>query len=114
VFFSHYFITIICLDINNVRVLAPGNFTGKNRGQYIFHERIGNIRRECAAKLAPIMDAMDSVDTVSFEFNLFYTDTSHSPKGYRLKLIVLSSNSSAFNDVLLQNFTDAKLFPEIM
>ena len=43
-------------------MLAPDDSEGNNQGKYEPGERIGNLCKEYAARLAPIMDALIDAD----------------------------------------------------
>ena len=93
-------------------MLAPDDCEGNNQGKYEPGERIGNLRKEYAARLAPIMDALidaDMLDSVTFDCCLRDDDTSHARDGYYLHVIVLSSNSEDFNSDLRVLFRESEL-----
>lgn len=93
-------------------MLAPDDSVGNNQGKYEPGEHIGNLRKEYAARLAPIMDALidaDMLDSVTFDCCLRDGDTSHARDGYYLHVIVLSSNSEDFNSDLGLLFRESEL-----
>ena len=93
-------------------MLAPDNKKGSNNGDYEPGEHIGHLRREWAAKLAPVIDyltASNLLHTVTFECNLCDGDTSHARNGYALNIVVLSNNQADFNRNLVSLFRESHL-----
>ena len=75
-------------------------------------QEIGNLRKEYAPRLAPIMDTLidaDMLDLVTFDCCLRDGDTSHARDGYYLHVIVWSSNSIDFNIDLHSLFRESEL-----
>jgi hypothetical protein len=106
---SYGIICIYLLDSNCIKVLAPDNMEGDNQGHYEPGEHIGHLRREWAAKLAPILDFLFDTDTlhnVTLDCNLKDNDTTHDRNGYWLNVVVLSSHSAEFNTKLSSFFSD--------
>ena len=92
-------------------MLAPDDMDGDNKGFYDPGEHIGNLRREWAALLAPILDMLIETDTlysVSFDCCLYHGDTSHARNGYALRIFVVSSNTTEFNLKLSSFFSDSQ------
>ena len=76
-------------------MLAPDDHNGSNKGTYIPGEHIGHLRREWAAKLAPIINKLTDLDMlqfVSFDCLLCESDTNHSRNGYALTVVVMSAS----------------------
>lgn len=76
-------------------MLAPDDHNGPNKGTYIPGEHIGHLRREWAAKLAPIIDKLtdcDMLQFISFDCLLCESDTNHSRNGYALTVVVMSAS----------------------
>lgn len=79
-------------DNNCIQVRAPDNVGGCNKGNYDPGEHIGHLKREWAAKLAPILDELEHsnmLDFVSFDCHLDDNDTSHRRKGYSLNIVIM-------------------------
>ena len=100
------------LDSNCIQVLAPDDSEGTNWGKYEPGEHIGNLRKEYAARLAPIIDALidtDELDSITFDCCLRDGDTTHDRNGYYLHVLVMSSNTSEFNLKLSSLFRESQL-----
>ena len=56
-------------------MLAPDDSVGNNQGKYEPGEQTGNLRKEYAARLAPIMDALIDADAlvIATEWSEFRT-----------------------------------------
>jgi hypothetical protein len=104
--------------------MAP--LVGGDTGGNVFREgqRVGNIARECAEVLAPLLDngfVGDSCDTDDFhyksgfifEYHLVSNDTNKSKKGYSVSIIVLSNNSASWVQCLATMFSE-KGFPPVV
>ena len=71
---------------------APDNLGEVNKGNFYPREHIGHLKREWAAKLAPIIDYLvcnNMLHLVSFDCYLRDGDTTHQKKGYSLNIIVM-------------------------
>ena len=93
-------------------MVAPDNKKDSNKGDYEPGEHIGHLRREWAAKLAPMIDfltASKMLHTVTFDCCLCDGDTSHARNGYALNVVILSNNDAEFNHNLISLFHDSHL-----
>ena len=100
------------LDSNCIQVLAPDDSEGTNWGKYEPEEHIGNLHKEYAARLAPIIDTLidaDELDSVILNCCLRDGDTTHDKNGYSLHVIVMSNNTSEFNFNLSSLFRESQL-----
>ena len=89
---SNFLICLFSTDANCVQVLAPDNVGGLNKGDFHPGEHIGHLKREWAAKLAPILDDLictNMLHLVSFDCYLRDGDTSHQKKGYTLNIVIM-------------------------
>ena len=76
-------------------MLAPDDYNGPNKGNYIPGEHIDHLRCEWAAKLAPIIDKLtdfDMLQFISFDYVLCESDANHSRNGYALTVVVMSAS----------------------
>ena len=79
-------------DANCVQVRALDNLLGVNTGTFYPGEHIGHLKREWAAKLAPLIDYLvcnNMLHLVSFDCYLRDGDTTHQKKGYLLNIVVM-------------------------
>ena len=90
-------------------MLAPSKYVDVRQGSFIPGQHIGHISRNFASILAPLID--DHHLTLSFYAHLVYGDTNHSRVGYDIDVVVLSSNSKEFNELLFVQFSELKLNP---
>ena len=89
--------------MNCVQVRAPDNILGCNKGAYDPGEYIGHLKREWAAKLAPVIDDLTRtgmLDCVCFDCFLSDGDTNHSRKGYILNVVIMCRNIKEVSDKL--------------
>ena len=91
--FTFFYYYIYFSDPNCIKVLAPDDHNGSNKGAYISDEHIGHLRREWATKLAPIIEKLIDLDMLqfaSFDCLLCESDANHSRNGYVLTIVVKS------------------------
>ena len=89
--------------MNCVQVRAPDNIVGCNKGAFDPGEHIGHIKREWAAKLAPVIDDLirtGMLDSVCFDCFLSDSDTNHTRKGYILNVVIMCHNIKEVSDKL--------------
>lgn len=102
-------------DENCIQVLAPDDCDGNNRGLFHPNEHIGHLRKEYAAKLAPIIDELivtDLLRSVQFDCFLGDGDTTHAAIGYSLYVVVMCINTPELrrhlNNVFIETNPDIK------
>ena len=81
--------------MNCVQVRAPDNILRCNKETYDPGEHIGHIKRDRAAKLAPVIDDLTRtgmLDYVCFDCFLSDGDTNHSRKGDILNVVIMCRN----------------------
>lgn len=99
----------VLVDVNCIQLLAPSRYVDVSQGSFIPGQHIGHISRNFAAILAPLID--DHHLTLSCYAHLVYGDTNHSRVGYDIDVVVLSSNSTEFNELLFLKFSELNLNP---
>ena len=91
---------------------APDSIGGCNKGAFDPGEHIGHIKREWAAKLAPILDDLmctGMLDSVCFDCFLSDGDTNHTKKGCILNVVITCRDITVLSDKLANLVTISEL-----